>query len=100
MNQFKISAHATGSFKYVGLNVVQTSEGVFIDQQAFIQSLTPITISSERLTEKDDLLTSEEKSLLRSVDSCCGRHRRPGQIVPITPVWSVIMEKSPQFGML
>ena len=66
-DRFKISAHATGSFKYVGLNVVQTSEGVFIDQQAYVQSLMPITISSERLREKEDFLTSEEKSQLRSV---------------------------------
>ena len=65
--RFKISAQSTGSFKYVGLNVVQTTEGVFIDQQTYVQSLMPITLSAERLSEKDDLLTSEEKSQLRSV---------------------------------
>ena len=64
---FKISAQATGSFRYVGLNVVQMAEGIFVDQKAYIQGLQPINLKSERMQCKDDVLTAEEKSQLRSL---------------------------------
>ena len=65
--RFRISAQFAGSFKYVGLNVTQTAGSVVIDQQGYIQSLMPIPLSSERMKEKNDQLTSEEKKQLRSV---------------------------------
>ena len=67
MQKFRISAHAVGTFRYVGLNVKQTSEGIFVDQQAYVQELKPIELKPERMQCKDDLLSSEEKSQLRSL---------------------------------
>ena len=65
--RFKISAQFASSFKYVGLNVIQSAESVTIDQQSYIQKLMAIPISAERMKKKGDLLTQEEKSQLRSV---------------------------------
>ena len=65
--RFKISAQASGTFRYVGLNVVQTTEGIFVDQNAYIQGLKEIKLEPGRLQQKDQVLKEEEKSQLRSV---------------------------------
>lgn len=67
MRKFKISAHASGTFRYVGLNVVQTTEGICIDQRAYVENLKAIDTAPGRLECKDEPLTAEEKSQLRSV---------------------------------
>ena len=67
MSKFKISAHAAGTFRYVGLNVLQTADGIYIDQQAYVQGLKQIEVTSERLQSKDDILSATEKSQLRSL---------------------------------
>ena len=65
--KFKISAYASGTFRYVGLNVVQTANGIFIDQKAYVENLKPISVAPGRLQCKDEALTADEKSQLRSV---------------------------------
>ena len=67
MDKFKISEHSKGSFKYIGLNVVQTSTSVYVDQQKYIDGLKEITLSAERMKQKDAQLLPEEKVALRSV---------------------------------
>ena len=67
MEEFKISAHFKGSFKYIGLNVVQGRSSVQVDQQKYVECLKEINLSPERLKQKDDILSLEEKALLRSV---------------------------------
>ena len=69
-DMFKISKRQTGSFKYVGLNIEQNGEEIFVDQQSYIDELTEISIDSNRRKQLDDQLTEEEKKTLRSV---CGQ---------------------------
>ena len=64
---FKISKREKGSLKYIGLNVVQTGKEVFVDQNSYISSLKPVELSIERALQKDEELTIEEKSKLRSL---------------------------------
>ena len=64
---FDIRETHCGSFKYIGLNVIQTDEGIIIDQQMYVNELEAIDISSERSKQRDAPLTSEEKARLRSV---------------------------------
>ena len=66
MTKFKISAQASGTFRYVGLNVLQTAEGIFVDQKAYVQGLKEIHVANGRLQQKDEVLT-DEKSQLQSV---------------------------------
>ena len=63
---FKISKKEKGSFRYIGLNVVQTRK-VFVDQNNYISSLKPVELSTERVSQKDEELTIEEQSKLRSI---------------------------------
>ena len=80
---FEISKKKTGSFRHIGLNVehiglnvvhtglnvvhiglnvVQTGKEVSVDQNNYISSLKPVELSAERLSQKDEELTIEEKS--------------------------------------
>ena len=64
---FKISALNQGSFKYVGLNVVQTHDAILVDQDIYINKLEPIVLTFERFQQKDEPLTKEEISKLKSI---------------------------------
>ena len=64
---FEISAFEMNSFLYIGLNVVQTSQTIYIDQDAYIQSLQPLKLTSLQTENKDIPLTAEERKMLRSM---------------------------------
>ena len=82
MDKFKISEHSKGSFKYIGLNVVQTSTSVYVDQQKYIDGLKEITLSAERMKQKDAQLLPEEKvgTQISQWSTFCGRQHRQGRI--------------------
>ena len=65
--KFNISSEAEGSYKYIGLNILQGRHAITIDQSTYITSLEEIPLSKERQKQKDDLLNKEEKSKLRSL---------------------------------
>ena len=65
--KFKISAESEGSFKYLGLNVVQTTEGISLDQSKYIEELKMIELHPDRLKEREEVLTKEERSQLKSL---------------------------------
>ena len=65
--KFKIRVECQGSFKYIGLNVLQTDEGISVDQCMYIETLKPIDLSRERLYNKEAELSKKERSLLRSL---------------------------------
>ena len=48
MKEFKISKRGKGAFKYVGLNIEQTNEAIFVDQALYIKGLKEIQVSPER----------------------------------------------------
>ena len=65
---FKISRMDAGVFNYIGIDVCQRENDVIIDQTAYVNNITPISITKERKTNKDAPLTPLELSELRSVN--------------------------------
>jgi hypothetical protein len=63
---FHISAYHRGSFKYVGLNVTQVKDAIILDQHKYIAALEEVPLDATRRRMKDDGLTEEEVSSLRS----------------------------------
>ena len=64
---FKISTSAQGTFKYVGINVVEKSDCIEIDQGTYIRNLETVKLTRERMQEINDELSKEEKMQLRTV---------------------------------
>ena len=64
---FKISKQEKGSFSYIGLDVVQTNDTVIVDQNSYVDSLKPVKLSTQRKAQKSEVLSSEERKMLRSV---------------------------------
>ena len=64
---FNIKESYCGSFKYIGLNVVQTASAVMIDQHLYVEKLELIPVSAERAKQRDKPLNNEEKEKLRSL---------------------------------
>ena len=62
---FKISSEENGSFKYLGLNVLQNDDNISIDQQGYVDSLQPVPIDRKRKSE--DILLKEEITQLRGI---------------------------------
>ena len=63
---FHISAYHRGSFKYVGLNVTQVKDAIILDQHKYIAALEEVPLDATRRKMKDDILTEEEVTSLRS----------------------------------
>ena len=54
-------------FKYVGMDIEQTEEGITLSQQEYADSLEPITIKPERSKQTEENLSEDEKSTLRKI---------------------------------
>ena len=68
---FSISKTNSKAFKYVGINMIQKTDGsVEMEQQDYAASLSDIELNSDDLVDKDRLLNSKEKTLLRQ---CIGQ---------------------------
>ena len=67
---FQISKKSKGAFKYIGLNINQNGDEIFVDQQTYIDGLQEIQIDNNRKKQLDDPLTVEEQAQLRSA---CGQ---------------------------
>ena len=65
LKTFNINTHESGSFKYLGIEVEQTAEGVLIHQEFYIPKIDPIDINKNRQTRRNDELTSEERKELK-----------------------------------
>lgn len=64
---FKISEENSSAFKYVGIEVFQDSQGVYINQKSYTDELHEVEIDSSRKADKERKLDEKEKTLLRSV---------------------------------
>ena len=67
---FKIKQHENSSFRYVGLGINQTKDGILVDQMEYIHQMKLIQIHISSAFRKNDELTKEEKSQLHSF---CGQ---------------------------
>ena len=64
---FKISKRECGAFRYIGLDIMQTEKGIFVNQNAYVKNLQEIVIDAERKSQIDSQLTRSEKDVLGSV---------------------------------
>ena len=63
---FPISKESSSAFKYIGVELQQTSNGINIAQEKYLDKLKEIEVSSSRLKEKTSPITEEERSELRA----------------------------------
>ena len=80
INKFRIGSSAKITFTYVGINFNAYRDGLTMDQDHYIESMTKIPISTTRETEKDCELTKEEKKSFRTLIgqmSWVSTHTRP-----------------------
>ena len=66
-DKFLIGSSASRAFRYVGLNMVSTNEGMTVDQFQYASSLQPICISRGRSTNKNSELSESEKTDYRGL---------------------------------
>ena len=55
------------TFNYVGFHLTQTSDGITISQNDYVQSLPDVEISPERMSQKCEKLTPEETTTFRAL---------------------------------
>ena len=67
LNAFEIGKQGMGDFRYIGLQITQHTDHIMMDQDAYIEGLMPIGISATRISQKQESLTKDEISQLRSV---------------------------------
>ena len=65
--KLKVGKHMEGNFRYVGLDITQTEEGVIAEQNNKISSIQPIPISLKCKSEKYAELNQEDIGELRAV---------------------------------
>ena len=78
--EFQIGTSASGSFKYLGLNVMTNNEGVTVDQIQYAASLSTVEISYTRAMQKNSELSEQEKEGYRALIgqlSWMSTHTRP-----------------------
>ena len=64
---FLIGGNASASFKYIGINVISSSDGVSVDQYHYAECLRKLQLSKKRLAERNSELSTEERRGYRSL---------------------------------
>ena len=64
---FKISKTAKGYFKYLRLNVAQTNDAIYVDQDAYIDELKYVKLKLDRASQKDEPLGKDEIKAVRAI---------------------------------
>ena len=78
--EFLVGSSASGSFKYLGLNVMPNTEGISVDQIQYASSLNTLEVTYARAMQKNSELSEEEKTGYRSLIgqlSWISTHTRP-----------------------
>ena len=65
-NIFKVGIYESGTFKFLELGVRQTKDGITINQNIHVPSISPIDIKKGRSLRKNDELSQEEKTELKT----------------------------------
>lgn len=64
---FKISSECRSAFKYVGLEINQTKEGIYLSQKQYASEIEEVKIDNHRKKNLNLPLTDEETSELRAI---------------------------------
>ena len=70
--KFKISKECTTAFKYIGLEIQQTQNGIYVAQEKYLDELQEIAITPDRAKQKESPINEDEYSKLRSVHGKLG----------------------------
>ena len=65
--KFKIGSQGEGCFKYIGLQITQSSDKIVLDQNSYAATVTKIPITNLRAKYKQALASPKEKDALRSL---------------------------------
>ena len=63
---FKISQENSTAFTYVGIEVFQDSQGIYVSQKSYVNELQEIEVNSSKRVDKDQKLDEIERKKLRS----------------------------------
>ena len=78
--EFLVGSSASGSFKYLGLNVMVSKDGIAVDQVQYASSLSTVELSYSRAMQKNSELSEQEKAGYRALIgqlSWMSTHTRP-----------------------
>ena len=64
-NEFKIGSQESGAFRYVGLNIKQTEEGIVMNQDSYLKSIQLLEVPKLG-KERSDILDKNQSDNLRS----------------------------------
>ena len=78
--RFTFGKTELAKFKFTGLNIEQTEEGIFVDQIEFIHSIQPISSKKMDVHESEVLNKSELKAYRALTGQFNWRPRAPGLI--------------------
>ena len=53
---FKIGKEAEGAFRYIGLEISHSEDGIMLTQNSYIDSITDISVPAARVAQKEYLL--------------------------------------------
>ena len=65
LGRFTFGKVEWSKFKYTGLNIRQTSDGIFVDQNDYVQSIQPIGI--DKLASKEEMLSKSKFAEYRAL---------------------------------
>ena len=65
LGKFTFGKIEWSKFKYTGLNIRQNPEGIFVDQNDYVQAIQPIVI--DKLADKEEMLTKQKFTEYRAL---------------------------------
>ena len=65
--RFVAGKHLSSEFKYTGHQITQYREHIILDQNDYLEGISPATLSAERAMQKTSELTAEEATKYRSI---------------------------------
>ena len=64
---FKISKESSSPFKYVGIDVYQNQQGLYLSQEAYTSELEKIDIACSEVGDRNRPVSEEERTMLRKL---------------------------------
>ena len=56
-----------GNFNYIGFKVMQQPTAIVLDQSKYVENIKSESLDTERVQQKEDMLTAEEQSRYRQI---------------------------------
>lgn len=67
MSLIKVGSTSVESFKYIGVNIIQSGQTIQLNQTDYIMTIQPIVLSKQRCNRKFDQLSKEESEKYRAL---------------------------------